>query len=316
MYKEAPEGVEAMSNENSTNQQSNGKALPEFPLPEVVVTAPRYTWYDWYGILQNIFAVKDPQSNIFTNPTLNYQDFRAGYRLRENPLGIGLLWRETASGRVHPDDVKQYMKQDKTLNSHILPAAEDAVTKLPFNAEAGTTVGGDGYFTANQSESSTIDKLKNYLSQHSEFVILEVEALTDTALGEMVISKLRNTFTIGKQSAPGLGPAGTLEVRVDTTPGGVITLKGVAKVFGGVVSLGQTSYDVYVDYKTFGFTENFAKAAALDIGVTVVAASVSGAVVSFFGYPVIVVSLAGGFVTYLVNKSAINPWKESLETQQ
>lgn len=132
-----------MSNETSTNQQRNGKAPTEFSLPEVVVTAPRYTWYDWYiyGILQNLFATKDPQSNIFTNPTLNYQDIRAGYRLRENPLGIGLLWRETASGRVHPDDVKQYSKQEKNLYSHMLPAAEDAayVSQESSNAESKNT---------------------------------------------------------------------------------------------------------------------------------------------------------------------------------
>ena len=100
---------------------------------------------------------------------------------------------------------------------------------------------------------------------------------------------------------------------VDTTPNGVIALKGVSKVLGGVVSLGQTTYDVYVDYQTFGSTANFAKAAGADIGTTVVVAAGSAVAVSF-GFPVIAVSIAGGGIVYYVNKEYINPWKNSLKS--
>ncbi|WP_371363628.1 hypothetical protein SRRS_45080 [Sporomusa rhizae] len=131
-----------MSDKVSTNQKFNAQLLPEFTLPAVVVTAPRLRWYDWYGIWKNIFAAIDPQSPVFINPTLSHQNILDGYRLRENPLKIGLSWRVTASGRVHPDDVKQYIKQEKTLYSHMLPAVEDAATKLSqesSNAESKNT---------------------------------------------------------------------------------------------------------------------------------------------------------------------------------
>ncbi len=119
-----------MSDKISTNQQFNAQSLPEFALPAVVVTAPRLTSYDWYGIWKNIFAAVDPQSPVFINPTLTHQNILDGYRLRENPLGIGLSWRVTASGRVHPDDLKQCTRQEEIFYSHMLPAAKDATVEL------------------------------------------------------------------------------------------------------------------------------------------------------------------------------------------
>ena len=75
----------------------------------------------------------------------------------------------------------------------------------------------------------------------------------------------------------------------------------------------QTTYDVYVDYQTFGgFNEKFAMAAGADIGTTVVLALGGGAAVSL-GAPVIAVSIVGGGVAYLVNKEVIKPWKEGLK---
>lgn len=119
-------------------------------------------------------------------------------------------------------------------------------------------------------------------------------------------------FLLAKVSGSGLGPAGTLEVAVNTTPKGVVTLKGVSKVFGGVVAVGQTTYDVYTDYQTFnGFNKNFALAAGADILSTVVIATASGTAISA-GAPVIAVVLVGGGVAYLVN-TQVSQWKASLQ---
>ena len=158
------------------------------------------------------------------------------------------------------------------------------------------------------------DSAKRYAYEQFEFLKAEGESLADTALGILVIDKMKNTFSIFKQTAPSLGPAGTIEVAVDTTPGSVIALKGVSKVFGGVISLGQTTYDVYVDYRTFGATANFAKVASVDIGTTVVVAVGSAGAVSL-GAPVIAVAVVGGGIIYYINRKYINPWKNSLETE-
>ena len=68
----------------------------------------------------------------------------------------------------------------------------------------------------------------------------------------------------------------------------------------------------YVDYETFGSTENFAKAATADIGKAVALTFVGGVAVSY-GAPVYAVALVGGGVAYLVDKKWVNPWKESLQ---
>ena len=72
---------------------------------------------------------------------------------------------------------------------------------------------------------------------------------------------------------------------------------------------------MYVDYQTFGSTENFVKAAGADIGVMAIAAVGAGVAVSF-GAPVIVVTLIGGGIVYYVNQEYINPWKNSLENEE
>lgn len=130
-----------------------------------------------------------------------------------------------------------------------------------------------------------------------------------------MIDNLKETFTTAEKPFPGLGPATTVTVAVDTTPKGVVALKGVSKVFGGVVSLGQTTYDVYVDYQTFGASENFLKTAGVDVGITAITAVGAGAAVSF-GAPVIAVTLGSGYIVYLVNENLINPWKMSLENEE
>jgi len=122
-----------MSDEVSTNQKFNAQAVPEFTLPAVVVTAPRLTSYDWYGIWKNIFAPIDPQSPVFINPTLSHQNILDGYRLRENPLKIGLSWRVTASGRVHPDDLKQCNRQEEILQNYFIEYAK--LVAIPGSSE-------------------------------------------------------------------------------------------------------------------------------------------------------------------------------------
>ena len=117
---------------------------------------------------------------------------------------------------------------------------------------------------------------------------------------------------MGKVPAPNLGPAGTITVKVDTTPGGTIALKGVSKVFGGVISVGQMTYDIYTDYETFGLSKNFVKAAGADIGL-VVGISVVGGVVASAEISVYAIALVGGGIAYAVNRCCISPWKETLK---
>ncbi|WP_288185669.1 hypothetical protein [uncultured Sporomusa sp.] len=119
-----------MSDEFNINQQFNDQAVSEFALPAVIVTAPRTTSYDWYSIWNNIFARIAPQNPAFINPTLTQQNRIDGYRFRENPLEMGLFWRVTASGRVHPDDLKQYERQKAILYSYMSSVAEDEVIRL------------------------------------------------------------------------------------------------------------------------------------------------------------------------------------------
>ncbi|BBB90442.1 hemagglutinin repeat-containing protein [Methylomusa anaerophila] len=171
------------------------------------------------------------------------------------------------------------------------------------------------YNVDNSGLNNNLARARNFIHYGNETLELGKnvgESLVDTAAGELIINQLRTSFTIGKVSAPRLGPATTLEIVVDTTPGSTIALKGVSKVLGGVVALGQTTYDVYLDYKTFGgLNEKFAMAAGADIGTTAVLALGGGAAVSL-GAPVIAVSIVGGGVAYLVNKEVIKPWKEGL----
>ncbi len=121
-----------MSDEFNTNQQFNDQAVPEFTLPEVVVTAPRGTSYDWYSIWNNVFARIAPQNPVFINPTLTQQNRIDGYRLRRNLLGTG-FWRVTASGRVHPDDLKQCDRQKEIFQDSFIEYAK--LVTIPGSSE-------------------------------------------------------------------------------------------------------------------------------------------------------------------------------------
>ena len=100
-----------MSNEGNSDKES------EFTLPALVVTAPRFTWNDTFGIKiksisERIFEyLLGPQNPAFIHATLNHQDIRNGYTLAYNPNGI--LWRINAAGDPHPDDLYQFYQQQE-----------------------------------------------------------------------------------------------------------------------------------------------------------------------------------------------------------
>ncbi|WP_312340058.1 two-partner secretion domain-containing protein [Anaerospora hongkongensis] len=194
-------------------------------------------------------------------------------------------------------------------------AIEPELLKVLNDLELPGTFGTVNYTTDNSGLNNNLAKARNSIYYGNETLELGKnigESLVDTVVGEKIIDQLRTSFTIGKVTASNLGPATTLEIAVDTTPGSTIALKGVSKVFGGVVALGQVTYDVYVDYKTFGgFNGKFAVAAGLDVGSTVILGLSGGALVSF-GAPVIAVSIGGGIIAYLVNKEVLEPLKEDL----
>ena len=110
------EGVEHMSDEINTDQQFNAQVVPEFTLPELVVTAPRLTWNDIFGTI--VDTILDPQNPVFIDPTLSYQDIMNGYQVEENPLGIGLSWRVNAAGIPHPDDAWKLCEQQKIVQAY------------------------------------------------------------------------------------------------------------------------------------------------------------------------------------------------------
>ncbi|WP_188397647.1 hypothetical protein [Sporomusa sp. GT1] len=121
-----------MSDEFNTNQQFNDQTVPEFTLPEVIVTAPRATSYDWYSIWNNIFARIAPQNPVFINPIMTQQNRIDGYMLRRNRLGTG-FWRVTASGRVHPDDIKQCDRQEEIFQDSFIEYAK--LVTIPGSSE-------------------------------------------------------------------------------------------------------------------------------------------------------------------------------------
>ncbi|MCM0759457.1 polymorphic toxin type 44 domain-containing protein [Sporomusa sphaeroides DSM 2875] len=167
-----------MSDEFNTNQQFNDQLLPDIALPAVIVTAPRFTLYDWYSIWNNIFARIAPQNPVFINPALTYQNIIDGYRLGENPFRMGLLWRITASGRVHPDDVKQYIRQEKILYSY-MSAVEAAATRLGQDSSKADEGPVEGTFVASNDAGAMpasniggipdiTDKLNKLMREHEE----------------------------------------------------------------------------------------------------------------------------------------------------
>ncbi len=193
----------------------------------------------------------------------------------------------------------------------IEPDLLNELNKLKMPGSFGTV----NFGVDNSGLNNNLARAREFLHHGNETLVVGKnvgESLVDAAAGKLIIDQLRTSFTIGKVSAPSLGPAATLEIRVDTTPKSTIILKNVAKVAGGVVAVGQTSYDVYVDYKTFGLTKNFALAASADVATTVVVGIGSSIAVSA-GAPVIAVAVIGGGVVYLVNKEKINPWKDTLK---
>ncbi len=93
---------------------------------------------NWHYSSQRLLAPNNP---AFIDATLNDLDIAFDYRLDYNPNGV--LWRVSAAGRVHPDDLEKFYQQQEFIQT----AADSLSTKFTMG------MGGPILDKASQSES-------------------------------------------------------------------------------------------------------------------------------------------------------------------
>jgi hypothetical protein len=67
------------------------------------------------GWQYNFQTILGPTNPAFIDATLNEQDIEYNYRLEHNPNDV--LWRVSAAGIPHPDDLDQYFEQQRVIES-------------------------------------------------------------------------------------------------------------------------------------------------------------------------------------------------------
>ncbi|HWR09902.1 hypothetical protein [Sporomusa sp.] len=151
------------------SDESNIDEVPDFPLPALEVTAPRFTWNDTFGIKvksisERIFEyILGPQNPAFIHATLNHQDIRNGYTLAYNPNGI--LWRVNAAGDPHPDDLYSFYQQQDIHQAY----ADNLSAK--FTMIFGTPVAGSNAEVVGMRLSQVSSKAKNIFGRETSEIM-------------------------------------------------------------------------------------------------------------------------------------------------